>query len=113
MAVNLTEKRADELLEIDGIRLFTGRAGIKQQDRDDLTLMVLGGGHTVGAVFTQNRFCAAPVHIAKSHLFDQDGVSALVVNTGNANAASAHKAVWTRLKCARPWRNRSAANPIR
>ena len=47
MAVNLTEKRADELLEIDGIRLFTGRAGIKQQDRDDLTLMVLGGGHTV------------------------------------------------------------------
>ena len=48
MAVNLTEKRADELLEIDGIRLFTGRAGIKQQDRDDLTLMVLGGGHTVG-----------------------------------------------------------------
>ena len=26
MAVNLTEKRADELLEIDGIRLFTGRA---------------------------------------------------------------------------------------
>ena len=70
MAVNLTEKRADELLEIDGIRLFTGRAGIKQQDRDDLTLMVLGGGHTVGAVFTQNRFCAAPVHIAKSHLFD-------------------------------------------
>ena len=52
MAVNLTEKRADELLEIDGIRLFTGRAGIKQQNRDDLTLMVLGGGHTVGAVFT-------------------------------------------------------------
>ena len=88
MAVNLTEKRADELLEIDGIRLFTGRAGIKQQDRDDLTLMVLGGGHTVGAVFTQNRFCAAPVHIAKSHLFDQDGVCALVVNTGNANAGT-------------------------
>ena len=32
MAVNLTEKRADELLEIDGIRLFTGRAGIKGQN---------------------------------------------------------------------------------
>ena len=76
------------MLKIDGIRLFTGRAGIKQQDRDDLTLMVLGGGHTVGAVFTQNRFCAAPVHIAKSHLFDQDGVCALVINTGNANAGT-------------------------
>ena len=42
----------------------------------------------MGAVFTQNRFCAAPVHIAKSHLFDQDGVCALVVNTGNANAGT-------------------------
>ena len=113
MAVNLTEKRADELLEIDGIRLFTGRAGIKQQDRDDLTLMVLGGGHTVGAVFTQNRFCAAPVHIAKSHLFDQDGVCAWSSIRAMPMRVPAHKAVWTRLKCVRPWRNRSAANPIR
>ena len=70
MAVNLTEKTADQLLNIDGIQLFTARAGIKQTDRADLTLMVLSGGNTVGAVFTTNRFCAAPVHIAKSHLFD-------------------------------------------
>ena len=88
MAVNLTEKTADQLLNIDGIHLFTARAGIKQTDRADLTLMVLSGGNTVGAVFTTNRFCAAPVHIAKSHLFDEDGVRAIIINTGNANAGT-------------------------
>ena len=50
--------------------------------------MVLSGGNTVGAVFTTNRFCAAPVHIAKSHLFDEDGVRAIIINTGNANAGT-------------------------
>ena len=88
MAVNLTEKTADQLLNIDGIQLFTARAGIKQADRADLTLMVLSGGNTVGAVFTTNRCCAAPVHIAKSHLFDEDGVRAIIINTGNANAGT-------------------------
>ena len=88
MAVNLTEKTADQLLNIDGIQLFTARAGIKQTDRADLTLMVLSSGNTVGAVFTTNRFCAAPVHIAKSHLFDEDGVRAIIINTGNANAGT-------------------------
>ena len=88
MAVNLTEKTADQLLNIDGIQLFTARAGIKQADRADLTLMVLAGGNTVGAVFTTNRFCAAPVHIAKSHLFDEDGVRAIIINIGNANAGT-------------------------
>ena len=88
MAVNLTEKTADQLLNIDGIQLFTARTGIKQTDRADLTLMVLSGGNTVGAVFTTNRFCAAPVHIAKSHLFDEDGVRAIIINTGNANAGT-------------------------
>ena len=88
MAVNLIEKTADQLLNIDGIQLFTARAGIKQADRADLTLMVLSGGNTVGAVFTTNRFCAAPVHIAKSHLFDEDGVRAIIINTGNANAGT-------------------------
>ncbi|WP_312266331.1 bifunctional glutamate N-acetyltransferase/amino-acid acetyltransferase ArgJ [Neisseria sp.] len=88
MAVNLKEKNADELLSIDGIQVFVGQAGVKKPNHDDLTLMVLAPGNSVGAVFTQNRFCAAPVHICKAHLFDEDGVRALVVNTGNANAGT-------------------------
>ena len=88
MPVNYQTPAADSLLPIDGIRVFTGQAGIKKPHHDDLTLMVLAGGCTVGAVFTQNRFCAAPVRICKRHLFDADGVRALVVNTGNANAGT-------------------------
>ena len=88
MTVNLKEKNADELLSIDGIQVFVGQAGVKKPNHDDLTLMVLAPGNSVGAVFTQNRFCAAPVHICKAHLFDEDGVRALVVNTGNANAGT-------------------------
>ncbi|MRN37874.1 bifunctional glutamate N-acetyltransferase/amino-acid acetyltransferase ArgJ [Neisseria sp. N95_16] len=88
MAVNLSERHEDELLHIDGVQVFVGQAGVKKPNHDDLTLMVLTGKNSVGAVFTQNRFCAAPVYIAKSHLFDDDGVRALVINTGNANAGT-------------------------
>ncbi len=88
MAVNYRETPAGQLQTIDGIRLFVGQAGIKKPQHDDLTLMLLSDGSTVGAVFTQNRFCAAPVRICKQHLFDADGVRALVINTGNANAGT-------------------------
>lgn len=88
MAVNLREKQAEELLDISGIQVFVGQAGVKKANHDDLTLMVLEADSSVGAVFTQNRFCAAPVHICKAHLFDADGVRALVINTGNANAGT-------------------------
>ena len=88
MAVRLTEKSPSELLSIDGVQVYVGQAGVKKADRDDLTLIVLNSQNTVGAVFTQNRFCAAPVYIAKSHLFDEDGVRAIIINTGNANAGT-------------------------
>ncbi len=88
MAVNLRAKQAEELLDISGIQVFVGQAGVKKANHDDLTLMVLEADSSVGAVFTQNRFCAAPVHICKAHLFDADGVRALVINTGNANAGT-------------------------
>ena len=89
------------------MQVYVGQAGVKKADRDDLTLIVLNSQNTVGAVFTQNRFCAAPVYIAKSHLFDEDGVRALVINTGNANAGTGAPTRW---KSARPPRGRWAAN---
>lgn len=88
MAVNLKEKNAEELLTVDGVQVFVGQAGMKKPDHDDLTLIVLNRSNTVGAVFTQNRFCAAPVYIAKEHLANENGIRALVINTGNANAGT-------------------------
>ena len=88
MAVNFNEKNADELLSIDGIQVFVGQAGVKKPNHDDLTLMVLAPDNSVGAVFTQNRFCAAPVQICRQHLSSGKEIRALIINTGIANAGT-------------------------
>ncbi|WP_239423977.1 bifunctional glutamate N-acetyltransferase/amino-acid acetyltransferase ArgJ [Snodgrassella communis] len=88
MAVNLSVPSDKQILAIDGVQVFIGQAGIKKPKHDDLTLVVLNSVNSIGAVFTQNRFCAAPVQIAKQHLVAGTGVRALVINTGNANAGT-------------------------
>ncbi|MBI0158495.1 MULTISPECIES: bifunctional glutamate N-acetyltransferase/amino-acid acetyltransferase ArgJ [unclassified Snodgrassella] len=88
MAVNLSVPGDEQILAIDGVQVFVGQAGIKKPEHDDLTLIVLNGINSIGAVFTQNRFCAAPVQIAKQHLATDAGVRALIINTGNANAGT-------------------------
>jgi glutamate N-acetyltransferase/amino-acid N-acetyltransferase len=61
-------------------------AGIKKPGRRDLLVVRLAPGAAVAGVFTRNRFCAAPVLLARKHLANP--VRALVVNTGNANAGT-------------------------
>lgn len=62
------------------------RAGIRKK-RPDLGLIVADDGATAAAVFTQNRFLAAPVLLSKAALKSSGGrVKAVVVNAGCANA---------------------------
>jgi len=61
-------------------------AGVKKPGRKDLLVLRLASGSAVAGVFTQNRFCAAPVILAKKRL--KNDVQALVINTGNANAGT-------------------------
>src|SRR5438552_8564725 len=63
-------------------------AGIKKPGRKDLLVMRLAPGAAVAGVFTQNRFCAAPVTICRKNLAGKKATRALVVNTGNANAGT-------------------------
>ncbi|HYR27665.1 MAG TPA: bifunctional glutamate N-acetyltransferase/amino-acid acetyltransferase ArgJ [Thermoanaerobaculia bacterium] len=65
------------------------RAGIRKK-RPDLGLIVAeGDGATAAAVFTQNKFQAAPVVLSKSALKKSGGrVKAVVVNAGCANAVT-------------------------
>ena len=86
MAVNLAPPDAAQLLPVAGVELGTTRAGIRKPGRRDLLVMRLADGTAVAGVFTKNRFCAAPVVLARSHL--RGPVRALVVNTGNANAGT-------------------------
>jgi glutamate N-acetyltransferase/amino-acid N-acetyltransferase len=86
MAVNLPPPDPKSLYPVPGVELGIAMAGIKKPDRKDLLVVRLGPGAAVAGVFTKNRFCAAPVLLAKKHL--KNPVRALVVNTGNANAGT-------------------------
>lgn len=92
MAVNLAVPLEQELLAVSGVELGWAEAGIRKPGRKDLLLVRLAPGAQVAAVFTRNRFCAAPVQLARAHLAQLQArgatVRALVVNTGCANAGT-------------------------
>jgi len=88
MAVNLSVKTADQLAPVAGVDLFVSEAGIKTAGRKDVLVVRLDKGNTVAGVFTQNRFCAAPVQLCKEYLANNAQIRALVINTGNANAGT-------------------------
>lgn len=86
MAVNLSAPKPEDLFAVPGVELGVATAGIRKAGRKDLLVMRLAPGAAAAGVFTKNRFCAAPVILAKRHL--GNAVRALVVNTGNANAGT-------------------------
>jgi glutamate N-acetyltransferase/amino-acid N-acetyltransferase len=86
MAVNLRAPDAAQLHPVAGVELGIAMAGVRKANRKDLLVMRLAPGASVAGVFTRNRFCAAPVLLARKHL--RNPVRALVVNTGNANAGT-------------------------
>ena len=74
-------------MPVSGVRLATAAAGIRYKNRKDVCLIELAQGGTAAGVFTQNKFCAAPVHVAKENLA-KDPVRYLIINSGNANAGT-------------------------
>ncbi|PSJ18632.1 bifunctional glutamate N-acetyltransferase/amino-acid acetyltransferase ArgJ [Nitrosomonas supralitoralis] len=86
MPVNIPQLTPEQLLPVAGVTLGVAQAGIKKANRKDLLVIILDAGTKVAGIFTQNRFCAAPVFVAKQHL--AQAVRALVINTGNANAGT-------------------------
>ena len=88
MPVNLQAPAQGSLLAVPGVTLGIAEAHIRKPNRKDLLVMQLAPGSRVAGVFTQNRFCAAPVVLCKEHLAVGGEIRALVVNTGNANAGT-------------------------
>jgi len=91
MPVNLLPPDPGSLRPVRGVALGVAQARIRKADRKDLLLIRLGDGAKVAGVFTQNRFCAAPVVVARQHLSMLDpgaSIRALLVNTGCANAGT-------------------------
>lgn len=88
MAVNLQIPSESEIFPVAGIEIGVTEAGIRKANRRDLTVFRLAEGTSVAGVFTRNRFCAAPVQVCQAHLAAGGPISALVINTGNANAGT-------------------------
>lgn len=85
MAVGLIEP--DSLMPVKGIRLSAVTAGIKKNNTNDLVLIELAEDSQCTAVFTKNKFCAAPVTLAKKNL-ESASTRYLLINSGNANAGT-------------------------
>ena len=96
MAVGLSQ--LPTLYPVRGIRLAVGSAGIKYKDRPDLVVIEIAPGSQAAAVFTRNRFCAAPVTVARKHLA-QTSPRALLINAGNANAGTGDLGLAHALTC--------------
>ncbi len=88
MPVNLTAPDPASLHPVPGVRLGITMAGVRKANRRDLSVIALDEGSSVAGVFTKNRFCAAPVQICREHLAAGQGIRAILVNTGNANAGT-------------------------
>jgi glutamate N-acetyltransferase/amino-acid N-acetyltransferase len=88
MPVNLKTPVAADLRPVPGLRIGTAMAGVRKPNKRDLVVFALDEGAAVAGVFTNNRFCAAPVQVCREHLAAGKGIRALVINTGNANAGT-------------------------
>ncbi|RZL62684.1 MAG: bifunctional glutamate N-acetyltransferase/amino-acid acetyltransferase ArgJ [Variovorax sp.] len=88
MPVNLSAPDPAALFAVPGVRIGVAEAGVRKANRKDLTVVLIDEGAAVGGVFTQNRFCAAPVQVCREHLAKGYGIRAMVINTGNANAGT-------------------------
>ena len=72
---------------VNGIRLAATAAGIRYQNRNDLVLIELSEQTQLAAVFTRNKFRAAPVTLAIQNL-SKAKPRYLIINAGNANAGT-------------------------
>ncbi len=88
MPVNLAAPDPQALQPVAGVRIGTAMAGVRKPNRRDLVLLALDEGTSVAGVFTQNRFCAAPVQVCREHLQAGTHIRAVLINTGNANAGT-------------------------
>ncbi|WP_165249828.1 bifunctional glutamate N-acetyltransferase/amino-acid acetyltransferase ArgJ [Paludisphaera soli] len=78
---------ASPILVPKGFRASAVKAGIKPSGGLDLAMLVADVPCSAAGTFTTNRVCAAPVRWCRP-LIPSDSMRAVVVNAGNANAAT-------------------------
>ncbi len=72
------------------IKMGVAKAGLKPSGEEDILVLAFKPS-SFSAVFTQNSLAAAPVIYDRQVIKQTDKISAIVVNSGNANAATGQK----------------------
>ena len=88
MPVNLQAPSAEKLLPVKGVKLGFAEAHVRKPNKKDVLVISLVKNSAVAGVFTNNKFCAAPVVLCRQHLAQNSSIRALLVNTGCANAGT-------------------------
>jgi len=91
-------ERKVSVFPIEGIRLAAMESQIRYANRLDLVLIEISEGSTTAGVFTQNAFCAAPVHISRQRV-KYAASRYFLINTGNANAGTGPEGEVAALAC--------------
>ena len=91
MAVNYDLPTPASLRPIAGLRLGYAEAHVRKPNRKDMLIVLLDEGSVAAGVFTQNRFCAAPVTVCREYLAKSGNQRAIIVNTGCANAGTGER----------------------
>ena len=77
----------NENFSVSGVRVSAVKSGIKVKDRLDLVVFEIDKKSSVAGVFTLNKFCAAPVQLARENLRLRK-IRYFLINTGYANAGT-------------------------
>ena len=100
MPVNYSPPNDDDLLPVAGITLGATAAKIKNWDRDDVLLVVAEPDSVASGVFTQNRFCAAPVIVCRDDVgAAAERISGLVERTPLIESEVEGVRIWLKCEC--------------
>ena len=86
----LAPKKLKKLYEIDGVSIASVSCGIKKNFKDDLVLIKFNSPSKIYGVFTNSKTPGAPIVWNKS-IIKNGKVSALIINSGNANVFNGKK----------------------
>ena len=68
-------------------------SGVRRSRKDDLSIIYTPFDTVTSAVFTTNKFCAAPVIVSKEQLSKTRNIKAIIINTGIANACTGKQGI--------------------
>ena len=97
---------------VKGVKIGSTEAYVRYPNRRDLVIFEFVEGSSVAGVFTQSAFAAAPVQVSKQHL-TENATRYLIINTGNANAATGDIGLLNAQKPVKNWQSLHTYNRIR